>query len=405
MFRQRLNGQVSDLCMTCPGPSQPLDLESHIAFEASLKSAPQAGSQVEVTPRLSEFIEARDAYWKSKNGPPRTHSSSAKWMQRDPSRRKPNQGLSGAVYTVSPDGCWVMETFGSPADMCYVTDRYIFNLWTYKQLLEAHMQPWSSLSPAKKAQSYDKWEGDSASNGTQCCELLRPPQATISVRSSPNLHHNVGCHDESDDENPRPDYESGCKRVSFYEVELTNTRNLSSKVQVVRASRFGNTFDKTGSHWIYVLPSSPLESAVGSCCLQKGLPDAVANNLWELSRSWPATAAKAASQDDKGTPPVAMTIDPRWPYSVLRARQHARIPAYTEAATDDVVAIIPRDALDTFVFYIDLAKSTSDFWKLAPRTKDALVDAGYVRKTFLADEEGFITKLYEDRNTLVEVQE
>eukprot|EP00929_Paragymnodinium_shiwhaense_P124349 TRINITY_DN9958_c0_g1_i6.p1 TRINITY_DN9958_c0_g1~~TRINITY_DN9958_c0_g1_i6.p1 ORF type:complete len:176 (-),score=11.54 TRINITY_DN9958_c0_g1_i6:87-614(-) len=124
MFRQRLNGQVSDLCMTCPGPSQPLDLESHIAFEASLKSAPQAGSQVEVTPRLSEFIEARDAYWKSKNGPPRTHSSSAKWMQRDPSRRKPNQGLSGAVYTVSPDGCWVMETFGSPADMCYVTDRY-----------------------------------------------------------------------------------------------------------------------------------------------------------------------------------------------------------------------------------------------------------------------------------------
>mmetsp|Transcript_38381 Transcript_38381/g.110941 ORF Transcript_38381/g.110941 Transcript_38381/m.110941 type:complete len:399 (-) Transcript_38381:88-1284(-) len=389
----RASRRVSDLCMAEPGPTKPLDLESHRAFEATAKCMRRDMDKAEAPQRLAAFIAARDIYWK-KSPPSHPHGRSMHRL-RGGAHTKPNQGNSGATYMLSPDECWVMESFGSPADMCFLTDRYIFNLWTYEQLLESDMKPWASLSPPGQHQLYDQWAGCDAT----AADATSPKLA----ETSPNLHHNVGCHDDSDDEDPRPDYETGCRQVRFLEVDLTACRKLSRKAQVICASRFANTFDKSGMHWIYVLPSSPLEATVERLCLQSRVPHPIASKLWECACSWPAECVSpvAAAACGKHKTVVQMKADPNWPYNVLRARQHACVPQCSAWTTEDIVAIVPSEALETFVFRIDVTKSTPDFWKLAAATKEALVTEVYMLKDFQVEEEGFIVKNYEGHNTLV----
>eukprot|EP00931_Biecheleriopsis_adriatica_P095072 TRINITY_DN68704_c0_g1_i1.p1 TRINITY_DN68704_c0_g1~~TRINITY_DN68704_c0_g1_i1.p1 ORF type:complete len:393 (+),score=53.94 TRINITY_DN68704_c0_g1_i1:92-1270(+) len=383
----RMGRRVSELCMAAPGPTEALDFESHLSNEKLLKT--RHAGETETQQRLSDFIAARDAYW-SANPPSHIHRNVHR--TRDLQGVQPNRGLSGARYTLSADLCWVMETFASAGDMCFVTSRYIFNLWTFEQLVESDMHPWASLQSAVQPQDYDQWDGDSAvADGT----------SPILVETSPDLHHNVGCHDsDSEDEGPRPDYESGCRSVDFLELDLKSPRRLSRKVQVICASRFANTFDKRGTHWIYVLPSSPLERLLESCCVQSKIPPLVSSKLWEFARSWTETP-KHAMMGLYKSETLQMKISPNWPYPLLRVRRHAFMLEPTEHTTDDVIAIVPAEALSEFVFLIDLAKSTLDFWKLSASSKEAFVAQDYMLQDFNA-EEGFIIKVYNGHTTLTE---
>merc|ERR1712232_79673 len=124
--------------------------------------------------------------------------------------------------------------------------------------------------------------------------------------------------------------------------------------------------------------------------------------MGEQSQSWPAgsgSAEIAAANSET----VRMKVDPRWPFNMLRIRQHASSTDMEAVTTEDVVAILPREAMDGFVFQIDVTNSSHDFWKVAAATAKDLADAGYARRLFSADREGFIVKSYEGRNTLVRI--
>eukprot|EP00440_Ansanella_granifera_P004374 gb/GFBE01004742.1/.p1 GENE.gb/GFBE01004742.1/~~gb/GFBE01004742.1/.p1 ORF type:complete len:344 (+),score=23.19 gb/GFBE01004742.1/:1-1032(+) len=275
--KSRFKGRgASDSYMARPGPTKLLDLDSHQKLQDSIRAARRAPCRDDreaagdFEGRLTQFMAHRDSYWAA-YPPARPHGQSRRM-------RRPGQwnaGCSGAVYEVSSDGCWVMETFADPADMCFVTSRFVFNLWTFEQLRESDMNPWASLDPPVKQQPYDSWEPDSATTPCSSCALGN----RFIADSSPNLHHNVGCHDDSDDEHPFPDYHTGCSKVGFHEIELESLGKLSCKVQVICASRFVDSFDKKGRHWVYVLPTSPTASTVALCCQRAQLPPPATLNI------------------------------------------------------------------------------------------------------------------------------
>lgn len=308
---------ASDLQMTSPGPTAPLKLEDQQRLESSLKATKSTNPCSE---RLADFKAYRERFW-TVNPPPHPHD------------RRSGFGR-GPQYHVSQDGCWVMEVFANVADMCFVTNRYIFNLWTYKHLCERDMHPWVSLNPPNRKQEYNKWEPDEMS---VCPDSVEGPSGQFFAKSSPNLHHNVGCHDDESDDEPTADYHCGCSRVAFHTCHVEQEHGLSQGVQVIRASRYADTFDSIGRHWVYVLPSSPLQSVVSNCLPQFKIPRPVIQQIWLFAVSWPAHHA--------GKPMnfKAMKVHPRWPFNMLRVRRYPRI---VEQYCSNHFAIIRRELLE-----------------------------------------------------------
>jgi len=349
------HGKVSDLHMASPGSTTPLKLADQRRLESSLSAT--KGISATYSERLADFQARRDKYW-AENPPPHPHQRRGSRKQRE------NASASGARYEVSQDGCWVMEVFANAADMCFVTDRHVFNLWTYEQLRECDMFPWVSLNPPTQKQAYDRFEADERS---EPCSLAESPSDQFFSMSSPNLHHNIGCHDEYDDDEPEPDYHCGCSKVVFHECHVNQANGSSQEVQVIRASRYADSFDNFGRHWVYVLPSSPLQSVLSRGLRLNKIPQPVIQRIWSLAVSWPAHNVDAV---DAATKIVTMKVHPRWPFNMLRVRRHDRIVS------------------------IDEDKSSGEFWKLAQGMKAHFFECGFLVEDYQEDTEGFITKSY-----------
>lgn len=377
--------EVADVQMKSPGKTKTLSLADHQQLESSVSAT---NSIAPYSARLADFQAHRDKYWAA-HPPPHPHRRSSR-SSRNPQE---NGSRSGARYEVSQDGCWVMEVFANAADMCFVTNRYIFNLWTYEQLRECDMLPWVSLNPPTQQQDYDEWEPDERSQLSS--GSAENPSDQFVAMSSPNLHHNVGCHDESDDDDPQPDYHSGCGKVTFRTCHIDQANGLSQELQVIRASRFANSFDRLGRHWVYVLPSSPLEPVL-SKGLKLKLPHPVIQRIWSLAVSWPAHNVDGESDKSQI---VTMKINQNWPFNMLRVRRYDRIVERSSSLTSDIVAIIPQTVFEDVKLSIDQDKSSGDFWKLAVGTKRHFVDRGFLVEDYHEGTEGFITKSYHQEGT------
>eukprot|EP00928_Gymnodinium_smaydae_P041056 TRINITY_DN27799_c0_g1_i1.p1 TRINITY_DN27799_c0_g1~~TRINITY_DN27799_c0_g1_i1.p1 ORF type:complete len:290 (-),score=37.59 TRINITY_DN27799_c0_g1_i1:180-935(-) len=233
--------------------------------------------------------------------------------------------------------------------------------------VEEDMAPWVCLEPPTRAQNFNRWKFD----GT--------PEASgdrYIASSSPDMHYNVGCHEESEDEEPYADYNSGCRTVEFHTCSVSDVRGFSRAMQIIRASRFADSFDRSGRHWIYVLPSSPLEPLTGRL-FPIEVPRPLLCRIWELAVSWPKSARHFPE----------MKIHPSWPFNMLRIRRKSE-------ATSEVVATVPSSDFEDTHFSIDTAASGGVFWKLAPGMKDFLRDNGFLRDDFDESSEGFVTKTY-----------
>jgi len=380
MAAHRDRGVVSSQVMPAPGPTTPLDLQTHDLAEQSFRKLKGAQPGVDAIPfqLLEQFKAQRQQFWASK---------------KKTDRFCGNRHVQPR-YTVSRDGCWVIESVGYAADMCHLTERFIFNLCTFQQLREADMHPWVTLDPPKQQQPFSPWgpDGPLPDSPTSDPDPSQTAQQFV-AESSPNLCFNIGCHDDYSDEEDYPDYHSGCAAVSFRECELSHlsAHALSSKVQVIRASRYADTWDKTGRHWMYVLPSSPLESVLKKT-LTSRLPLGLVQRVWEFGVSWPtASSAPAVEPPQHSGRLIAMKVDPRWPFNMLRVRRCPESANFSAETTPDVVAIIPGSAFADLTIMIDAEHSTTQFWKLAACMKATLQNLGFILKDF---EEGFITKTY-----------
>lgn len=210
-----------------------------------------------------------------------------------------------AKYWVSADGNWCIESIWYAADMCALQNRFVFNLWNGLQLGEADMQPWLTLDGPCAAES------TAASRPKQQTDMSNARQLEVDDSAYtqqfekkkggfPNLQFNIGCHDDYSDEEDYPDYHSGCERVTFCECPLQKPRGLRTKVQALRASRYSNTWDRTGRHWLYVLPPSPTEPVVKEC-LSRVLPLHLMQRVWAYADSWPCTELPEYSCPNEAT--------------------------------------------------------------------------------------------------------
>jgi len=239
-----------------------LDRASHVRAEACWRAGGAGGSSSD-HPRLAALKPARLQQIRAKRGRRRIGAE--------------------ASYSVSADGNWALESFFFPADMCGLWERAVFNLWNQRQLPEAAMGVWQTLDPPVQPPRAvpAAWGGK--------CEVapdVDPSAPQVASRDSPGLSLNVGCHDEYPDEEPEPDYNSGCASVTFATCTLEEPRGLYTKVQVLRAKRFANTWDNVGRSWVCVLPPSPLEPVVRRG-LAPLLPLGVLQRVWEFADSWP----------------------------------------------------------------------------------------------------------------------
>merc|ERR1712061_158879 len=151
--------------------------------------------------------------------------------------------------------------------------------------------------------------------------------------------------------------------------------------------------DKTGRHWIYVLPRSPLVCVVKDT-LKSHLPLGLVQRIWEFGVSWPSAPPTPAVESHQHSGRfIAMTVDPRWPFNMSRVRRCPSSATFSADTTPDVVAIIPKSAFADLTIMIDAKRSTTEFWKLAACMKDTLQNLGFNVQDY-EEEEGFITKSY-----------
>lgn len=386
---------MSDLQMAPPGPTSTLSLADHRRFEVTLSFTRATSAHSE---RLADFQDRRDRYWAAANLPP-IHRP--RHLKIQLSSGRPYSQSSGATYEVSQDGCWVMEVFANAGDMCFVTHRHIFNMWTYEQLRQCDMSPWVTLHAACRQQICEPWKPDEQPDP---CTSTESGSDQFFAMTSPNLHHNIGCHDDFDEDEPRADYHCGCSRVAFHKCHVEQGHGLSSEVQVIRASRYADTFDESGRHWVYVLPSSPLQTVL-SRCLKFTVPRPITQRIWELAVSWPRYVEKVSAHTAVSLPTyvdkvsahtdiVSMKVHPDWPFNMLRIRRHDHIVERTTELTSDIVAVILQGSFPSFSVSVDEGRSSGEFWKLAPGMKAVLIDSGFLVDDYLEDTEGFITKSY-----------
>eukprot|EP00933_Yihiella_yeosuensis_P020730 TRINITY_DN16563_c0_g1_i1.p1 TRINITY_DN16563_c0_g1~~TRINITY_DN16563_c0_g1_i1.p1 ORF type:complete len:306 (+),score=48.28 TRINITY_DN16563_c0_g1_i1:106-1023(+) len=275
--------------MASPGATEQLDLESHRCAEENFRTQPTHGRPEKPTHSseslFERFVAARSNFWREQRSSIRNgcYARLAASSER-------------AKYECSSDGNWVMESIWYPADMCALNNRFVFNLWTGLQLKETDMYPWLTLDPPRAAPCRMEVRSKSSAAQAWPTDLKQltvdengpDPQIYSSRRANfPNLQYNIGCHDDSDEEEPRPDYETGCRSVTFHECALSQPRGLHTAIQTMRASRYCNTFDNTGRHWLYTLPTSPLEPVVRDV-LSRIIPQPeVVQNIWAYANSWP----------------------------------------------------------------------------------------------------------------------
>lgn len=241
-----------------PAAEASIDLGSHHAAEVLWRrgGAARRGIDDTATPahdknepwsvqaRLSRFCEQRKRYWAGQRAAAkeRRHANLQHGV-REVESTSERRGGSGPKYKVSEDGCWVMETVGYAADMCYLVHRYVFNLWTFEALAESEMRPWQTMDPLPpKVAAHDGIaEGEVSVTMSLAAQGVKPPEAPPSdsevyvVAESPGLTHNVGCGaDEFEHygDEPEADTATGCsvRANCLYVARARNNLPVTSTV-------------------------------------------------------------------------------------------------------------------------------------------------------------------------------
>ena len=81
--------------------------------------------------------------------------------------------------------------------------------------------------------------------------------------------------------------------MKFCTLELhgASTQQMVTHVQVLRGSRFADSWDGIGRRWLYLLPRpTAIERTVHHLLWLRELPLSVAQLIWRMAASWPLAA-------------------------------------------------------------------------------------------------------------------
>ena len=182
------------------------------------------------------------------------------WDSQEPPDTRRPEGRHNVRYQFSPDGSWMLESAGRPADMCIVTNRRLFNCATEEELHEVDVAPWLTFDPPAVAPvappaSREKRVGSALLPATARQFVLREPGRFAKqqyLEAGCNMvTMNRGCHDEYPDEPEESDYITGASSVEFGELNDSH----GDRVTALRASSYSNSWDTVGRHWVAFLPS------------------------------------------------------------------------------------------------------------------------------------------------------
>jgi len=114
-----------------------------------------------------------------------------------------------------------------------------------------------------------------------------------------------------------------------------------------------------------------------------------------LSERLDAMALDAARSQEANAALARKRISPSWPFNMLRVRSCTEENSFSSVHSDDVIAIIPREAFTSVTLWIDEKRSSAQFWRLAPTSLTQMWEAGWcVTATDAPPSEGFVVKAY-----------
>ena len=116
--------------------------------------------------------------------------------------------------------------------------------------------------------------------------------------------------------------------LEFRTLELkgASEQRLVTHVQVLRGSRFADSWDGVGRRWIYLLPRpTAVERAVHRLLWLQQLLLSVAQRIWRMAASWPLAVVHSETEPEPEIQPdeatvTTMVVHSGWPFNMLRVR-------------------------------------------------------------------------------------
>ena len=138
---------------------------------------------------------------------------------------------------------------------------------------------------------------------------------------------------------------------------------MVTHVQVLRGSRFADSWDGVGRRWIYLLPRpTAVEHEVHRLLWLQRVPLSVAQQIWRMAASWPLAAVHLETEPEPETQPeeatvTTMVVHSAWPFNMLRVRRQIQIARWWHLCRCD--------------HHIHLRKNDTSgkCWKQTPRPK------------------------------------
>jgi len=178
-------------------------------------------------------------------------------------------------------------------------------------------------------------------------------------------------------------------------------------VQVLRGSRFADSWDGVGRRWIYLLPRpTAVEQEVHRLLWLQRVPLSVAQQIWRMATSWPLAAVHLETEPEPEIQPdeatvTTMVVHSAWPFNMLRVRRDPD-------PDSEVVALMPMrppphpPPEKRHKWQVLEADSTPEMWRLAPGSKTSFESGpGSLVKGYNEQSEGWVVRVYDGCDTLV----